>query len=970
MQSDKFRWIPEDLRGEPEPFTSRFLRKGPGHIGGAFHRFVILSAAKDLSSPARRSFAPSSPCMIESAILPRTGYGRGWPLPWFPVSRYLFVIVALALLFFFATPARAHAATGGPSLQVNAGFGTRYRDENWIPVQTTLKNDGADFSGTLSLSASLPLFLTPGNTVPTSSYQLPIALPNGTQKQVTLSMPLYYDTQSVIAKLLDGGGNVVVSQTAKLNPLLPTEVFVGILSDATTGFGPLSAAPLPVQGGVVALDFLNASDMPTIPALLKNFDMLVLDSFTTGSLSTAQLAALQSWVQQGGTLLLVGGPEAHRTLDALPVGLVPGALSGVITVPARTTLLPPGWPSTLPGQTAVPGTVPLPFVASQLVPSNSAQVVFSSGKTPLIAQAQQGQGTVLYLAYDPTLEPILSWQGASALWEGILQRGLGERLLAHASSSSSSSGQQQPVLAARMSTLLQSLLPNTVPAPGWGLGILLLGYILLLGPARFILTTLLKRRDWSWRIVLSSIVVFSLLSYALALKQKSSTIVSNSISIAVLGQNGSPATITTYLGVFVPNEGNFQVHIPGNGLVQSSPASLYTATNGTSDASAASPSTVVGARDGNNINLQDVNIWTMHSILSQQYRQLRQGLTAQLAVQNGALVGTVTNTLGYTLNDAFLLLPNDALSLGHIAAGATKHIKLTLNTNPFPSNQTMADLIAYRANSPGYDKLPAQPQTAWQRHLSMLYALDGEGLYGASSLVAVGQCNLPVPILPSPLCSNSASGSGNAGNSLVSTAVTPGWEYTTSRNIDPLLVPGASVTLLGWASTALDSANTATIDNNATAGFHETLIQAPLPLNMAGSSNLLPNYIAAHVVDVAASNVQVQLPGIYSFSTGSMTFEFAVPAAHLTGLTITGPDVSTYAQGNTSMSFDTLPFHLYNWQTRAWDAISFNQGTFTTSDVKSYVSAGGRVLLQLANQDKSLGTFIFGKPLLNAQGVI
>jgi hypothetical protein len=884
-----------------------------------------------------------------------------------PYRQCLLIAFCLALaLIFIATPGRAHAAGGGPSLQVNAGFGTRYRDENWIPVQVTLNNNSADFNGTLSLSPSLPLFLTQGNSVPTSSYQLPIALPNGTQKQVTLNIPLYYDVQSVVANLLDGSGNVVVTQTAKLNPLLPTEVFVGILSDSTAGFGPLNAAPLPVQGGAVALDFLNASTMPAVPALLKNFDMIVLDSFTTGSLSAAQLAALQTWVLQGGTLLLVGGPEAHRTLDALPAGFVPGALSGVSTVPARTSLLPPGWPIVLPGQTSVPNTVQLPFVASQLVPSNGAQVLFLSGKTPLIAQAQQGQGTVLYLAYDPTLEPLLSWQGASALWEGILLRSLGDRLLAHASSSSSASGPQQPVLAARMSNLLQLLLPNTVPTPGWGLGVLLIGYILLLGPVRFVLITLFKRRDWSWRIVLSSIVVFSLLSYALAFKQKGSTVVSNSISIAVLGQNGSPASITTYLGVFVPNEGNFQVHIPGNGLVQSSPEALYTATNGSAGASAASPSTVVGTQNGNNINLQDVNIWTMHSILSQQDRQVRQGLTSQLTIQNGALVGTVTNTLGYALNDALLLLPNDALSLGRIAAGATKHIKLTLNSNPFPPNYTLAELIAQNTKSPDYGHSPVQPETAWQRHLYMLYALDGEGLFGASSLVAAGQCNLPVPILPSPLCI----GNGSADNSLLNPDVTAGWEYTTTRDTDPLLVPGAPVTLLGWVNTALDSANAATIDNNATAGFHETLIQAPLAVNLAGSLGLPPDYIAAHMVDVAASNVQVKLPGVYTFSTGSMTFEFAVPASatQLTGLTITGPDVTIYAQGNTPMSFDALPFRLYNWQTHAWDSISFNQGTFSTNNVRSYVSASGRVLLQLANQDKSLGTFVFGKPLLDLQG--
>lgn len=851
-------------------------------------------------------------------------------------------------------------------MQVNAGFGTRYRDENWIPVQVALKNTGADFNGTLAVAASLPPFLAQSNSVPTASYQLPIALPNGTQKQVTLAMPLYYDVESVVAHLLDGSGNIVVSQTAKLNPLLPNEVFVGVLSDSTSGFGPLNAAPLPVQGGSVALDFLNAGSLPAIPALLKNFDLLVLDNFTTGSLSAGQLAALQTWVWQGGTLLLVGGPEADRTLSALPAGLLPGTLNGVSSIAARTALLPPGWPTALPGQNAVPGSVSLPLVASQLVPASGAQVVYASAKTPLMVQVQEGQGSVLYLAYDPTLEPVLNWQGISLLWEGLLQRGLSDGLLTHAVTSSGSYGPQQPILASRMSSLLQSLLPNTVPTPGWGLGILLIGYILLLGPVRFLLVRLFKRRNWSWRIVLICIVVFSLLSYGLALKQKGSSVVSNSISVAVLGQDGTPASITTYVGVFVPNQGNFQVHIPGSGLVQPSPETLYTATSGSVSASVASPATVVGSQSGNDVNLQGVDIWTMHSLLSQQDRQLRQELTSHLTVQNGALVGTVTNTLGHALTDAFLLLPNNALKLGNMPAGATKHIKITLSSDAFPSNFTMSDLIDQLTNSPDPLHLPVPPHTTWQRHLLMLFALDDQGSYGGSSLVFQGQCNLPVPILPTPLCT----GSGSASNSLVSSDTTLGWEFTTTRATDPLLVPGAPVTLIGWVNTALDSSSAATVDNNATAGFHETLVQAPLAVNLANTSNLLPDYIPSRVVDVAASNVQVQLPGVYSFSTGSMTFEFAVPtgAAHVSGLTIRGPDVSLSAQNNTPMSYDALPFRLYNWQTHAWDSISFSQGSFSTSDVKTYVSAGGRVLLQLANQDKTLGTFVFGKPLLSVQG--
>ncbi len=93
------------------------------------------------------------------------------------------------------------------------------------------------------------------------------------------------------------------------------------------------------------------------------------------------------------------------------------------------------------------------------------------------------------------------------------------------------------------SSLLQSSLPNMLP-PTWLILVLLLGYVTVLGPVRLLLVRFLKKRDWSWRITLSAIVIFSALSYTLALQQKGTSIVSSSISILQLGQpdtTGTPA---------------------------------------------------------------------------------------------------------------------------------------------------------------------------------------------------------------------------------------------------------------------------------------------------------------------------------------------------------------------------------------------------------------------------------------------
>ena len=894
--------------------------------------------------------------------------------------RYVLALAGpcLALLLFpFSSPAQAHTMAGSaPSFQVQAGFGNQYRDGNWIPVQVTLRNTGPDFSGTLSLSVVAPPYLSPGNFVSASSYQAPISLANGALKQITLSLPVYYDAQGVTVKLLDSNGNAVVTRTAQLSPVPTGNVFIGVLTDATTGFGSLNTAPLPGKGSSVALAFLNANSMPTTAALLKNFDALVLDNFTTGTLNAAQLGALQTWVRQGGTIIAVGGPEWSRTLAPLPAGLVPVTVSGTAALPAGSALLPPGAPGTgAAGQGSIPDHVQAPVtISTTSAIAQGASILQAYKTTPLLAQARYEQGTVIYLAFDPTLEPLLSWQGASVLWKGLLLRSLGERILPRSSGTASYNLPEQPLLAFRMSTLLQSQLPNALPSPWWILGLLLAGYLLILGPLRFLVMVRLKRRDWNWRIVLSAIVVFSLLTYAVAYRQKSNTVVSNSFSVAQYGLRGAPASITTYQGIFVPNQGAFQIHVPGNELVQLSPDSLPSQQGEIASPTEASPTGIVMTPGGADLTLQDVNIWTLHALLEQQNRQLPGALTSQLTLNNGILSGTVTNTLGYALSDAFLLLPANAVKLGYMAAGESKRIHLKVSTVALPANATLSDLIALNTNSPTFEELPVtQFKTAWQRHLSMLYALDGEGFYAGISS-SIDQCQLPVPILPAPLCFGPAPLSNNGSTSNTpNIVVSPGWPSLTNRSSDPLLVPGALATLIGWTNNTFDTGSATTVNGINPTGLHETLVQAPLSISMSGPLSFPPGFITGQLVDTEGGNAQSVFSGVYTISTGSMTFEYTLPTIpmQLSGLSITGRgDINLYVQAASNVDVSALPFTLYNWHTRAWDAFSLSPdtATFSTGDIQSYIGPGGHVLVQLKNTDSSFGTFAFAMPSLNLQG--
>ncbi|MBV8696228.1 MAG: hypothetical protein JO183_12140, partial [Ktedonobacteraceae bacterium] len=493
------------------------------------------------------------------------------------VRNYCFAFlfaVTLALCLPLRTLALASHATlthATPAFHVSAGFNTRFRDGNWIPIQIALSNDGPDFTGVLSVNVPAP-YAGPGASPSAAMYQAVVTLANGAQKQMTIYAPFSFGSagllQNITVDLLDTNKHVVSTQVTSLRTLAANDIFVGILSDQLSGFGPLNAVTLPNQAGSIVTEQLNASTMPSSATVLKNFNVIILDNFTTSTLSREQLAALQSWVSQGGALIVVGGPEWRRTLGPLPANLVPVTVSGTGTLPAGTHLLPIGGPLKSASQTSA-DTVQTDVTTSIATAKQGSSVILSAKNIPLLVQVPHEQGLVCYLAFDATLEPVVSWSGATALWKGLLLRVLGDQLLLGSNPTNASSNGMVVDSSGDISNLLQAFLPNTFPSI-WLLLVLLLGYILVLGPVRLLIVRRLKNRDWSWRIVLGSIVVFSLLSYGIAVQQKGTSIVSDSISLVQLERPSTSSTIahiTTYVGVFVPNQGDYQVHIPDTSLV-------------------------------------------------------------------------------------------------------------------------------------------------------------------------------------------------------------------------------------------------------------------------------------------------------------------------------------------------------------------------------------------------------------------
>jgi hypothetical protein len=449
--------------------------------------------------------------------------------------------------------------------------------------------------------------------------------------------------------------------------------------------------------------------------------------------------------------------------------------------------------------------------------------------------------------------------------------------------------------------------------------------------------------------------------------------------VGTAGAANSSAHVTTYAGVFVPNQGNFQVHIAGNSLVQPSNSQF------SPYPSQQTPRrTIITASPGaTEVNLQGVNIWTFHTVVAEQDRAVRGGIVSQLALKKGMLTGTVTNTLRYTLSDVYVLIGNSYTSLGTLLAGQTKQVNLSVDIST-GSSSLLVDKIASNGSYTGLSFNASQLRSERQRHLAMLATLSGE--YVGTSCSPGSPCIQPVPLVPGASVSmkgiSVASGFRSSNfvirGSRMSILFNGGSPVPPDRR-DPLMLPGAPATLIGWVDSPAGLDNTITINGSQSPGVQEMLVQAPLDVDFANSGNLASIFVNSQLTDVQSQGnaIQEQFPGIYTMTTGSMTFEFTLPStASFTAAaaTISEPaNLSFYIQkvppSGVLVDASHLHTYLYNWRTRSWDAIQLDQVfKYSTDNITPYVGAGGRILLQFANQDSSVGTIVFGKPSLQLQG--
>ena len=467
--------------------------------------------------------------------------------------RFLLVMLLVGSLLQFAqVPVTAAPAEQTPSAQmtVRAGYDGLGKANGWLPIEVEVRNDGPDIDGEIQIVISDTSGSRSTYMRAPVVYSAPAILPKRSHKRFLMEGEMRLAGQKIQARLLERG-NVIAEQDVPLTRVPTGDLLCGVLSRSGPAFDFLPTLELPPPLRRARIAHIEIEDLPIRPQVLASLDCLIFDNIATSTMLDSQRAALTSWVYSGGLMVVIGGSSWQKTLGALPADLLPVKANGLASLDNLEALADIG---------GEPIKDPGPWLVSQATVSDGKAVLEQNG-VPLIAAARRGNGTVMYLAMDPTAEPLRSWAGTPRLWRYVLAHGSANVGVGSASTSPFAGWGRYP----RNAMVDVSLLNG--PSPGLMMFALAL-FALVVGPLNYLLLARFGRPGWSVVTIPLVTGLATIGTFTLANAYRDSDVIVNKVSV-VRGYPNAPAYGRTYVSVLSRKQASLSVRTNEASLLNS-----------------------------------------------------------------------------------------------------------------------------------------------------------------------------------------------------------------------------------------------------------------------------------------------------------------------------------------------------------------------------------------------------------------
>jgi len=775
--------------------------------------------------------------------------------PWLP----LVLLTSLTLILMTAWIGPVQAAAG-INMKAQPGLAGYARNGQYIPVQVVIENQGKPVSGRLEIKA------VGGDSLVV--YQRNISLPGGAKKRVNMYLPR--GNSNPYSVELMSGKKKLASANLRLTMVQGTEVLAGLLAADPGALKNLENVKFPGQNQHLSTVSLRAEDIPEQALCLNSLDILVMDNFSSRSLSAKQMKAIEKWAYNGGLLVIAGGSDWQKTLSALSPRLLPVQVEGSSQV------------QSLPGIEKLAGaSLPAQPMVISKGKLTSGQTLASVGDTPIIIQRRVGSGDVIYTAFELGQAPFDKWAAMPALWSEFIYRSDPHHII------SLGATQQDDYSYNNITWNLRNFpgvgLPTTKT-----LAIVLVIYVLLLGPVIYLLLKKFDRRDLGWVVIpLVALILFSI-TYAAAFKGKDRDVFINVVSLLSMQEEGQGGYLNSYVGVFAPTKTNYRLSIPGDQIVNVGSNGEnnvmrsygpYGRPTSTADENEIIARVELG--DKPRVSYGEATRWSLRSLQTERILDQCGQITGKIVCGGGRITGKITNNTEYYLTGAVLYNQYCRQRIGNLKPGQSAMVDIT----PTSVYQGRGRMGLAMENYP----------VNWPRNMrnrnNRIQELSSNMLQMAYNRKELSQA-------PLMFMANSSE------------------------------APHENIISSGEGNT-----------------YYSTIILAPMQLTTVNSdkAELLPGLVRGYVTSFAGRNMYTDMWGV-QIDGGMVTYQLNLPFSSQ-GMQV--EDLRLYVETGDFMQAQTMKTKVLNNASGEWEDLRYNPQGILLTQGERYIAKDGSIKVQV-----------------------
>jgi hypothetical protein len=616
------------------------------------------------------------------------------------ISHHAILLVLAGLAAITAAPASAQGQTGF-TMNARPAFDGNFKYGEWLPVMVEMENSGPDLDGEVQVRVT--------GRGAASVFSTPVSMPTSSRKLITLYV-LPNNFSHALSVQFISGNTAIASQSITVRAQPNITYVIGIVSPERGALSMLMSAQFPGASRKITLVDFNLSEIPDRPEGLRSFDTIIINSVDSSILSPQQKTALETWVRQGGRLVIGGGAGAMQTVSGLPADLLPVSVRSFEELDSVA-----GLESLADGEII---RVPGPFVAA--TGNNlTGRVLAGDQSFPLVIEKTVGAGNVDLVALDLSASPFDAWAGTTTFWERLL-----------GPTAAYPDGLPPDMSARQMASNQMIYALSNLPAldlPSIRSLTLLLGiYVGLVGPVNYLILRWKRRMHWAWVTIPLITAVFSTGAFSIGYAMRGSDLLLNKVQVAEL-QPGGIASVRSYFGLFSPTQTSYEIEVLGGGLVSQLTADYdpwsFQPTGG--------GEVYLVQGEPNRLRGLTVNQWSMQSFMTEAIWTGSGEIISELVMEGLTLTGTIRNNTDYDISEAVLILGNNISKIGFLGAGEDKQISMQVGDLV---GQVFGPSLSYRILEDEYNRPnPTGPSRQLQLKQSVLDSLFPSG-YSLSSM--------------------------------------------------------------------------------------------------------------------------------------------------------------------------------------------------------------------------------------------